>query len=301
MTVDDAGLRAIRPPPAVADFAAFWSATRAEAAAVAPDIELSDRVGEHRGHGVRIVRFTVLGGHRTGAWLLEPREPPARALVVGHGYGGRTAPDAAIAPRDAVVLLPCAPGFGLSRAADLPGSAERHVLHGIGARATYLIRACVAQLWAAADVLQALHPVATARLQYHGTSFGGGLGALALPWDARFRAAWLDLPTFGHQPLRLCTPCLGSGEAVRAWHGRHPEAADVLAYYDAAVAATRIAVPVVCSPARVDEVVPPAGQWAVANALPQGRIVPRSIGHGAGPDGVADWRAILHAVRELPW
>ena len=50
---------------------------------------------------------------------------------------------------------------------------------------------------------------------YLGISFGGGIGALALPWDERFHRAHLNVPSFGHHPLRLGMPCVGSGEAVR--------------------------------------------------------------------------------------
>ena len=71
-------------------------------------------------------------------------------------------------------------------------------------------------------------------------SFGGGVGALALPWDDRFGAAHLNLPSFGHYPLRLTMPCIGSGEAVRRYHAEHPDVLDVLRYFDAATAATRI-------------------------------------------------------------
>ena len=48
--------------------------------------------------------------------------------------------------------------------------------------------------------------MAARRLDYMGISFGGGIGALALPWDERFHRAHLNVPSFGHHPLRLTLP-----------------------------------------------------------------------------------------------
>jgi cephalosporin-C deacetylase len=146
-------------------------------------------------------------------------------------------------------------------------NAAEHVVFGIVSRQTYILRACVASLWQAATVLSKLHPAVATNLNYSGESFGGGLGALMLPWDERFRRAHLVVPTFGHHPLRLQCPCAGSGEAVRQLYARQPGILDVLRYYDAAVAAQRITIPTLCMPALFDPAVPPPGQFAVANAL----------------------------------
>ena len=107
--------------------------------------------------------------------------------------------------------------------------------------------------------------------------FGGGLGALALPYDPRFKKAHLRVPTFGHHPLRLQCPCNGSGESVRRHHAQHPEVRNVLQYYDAATAASRIAIPTIGAPALFDPAVPPPGQFAVCNALSDMHIL--SAGH----------------------
>ncbi len=114
---------------------------------------------------------------------------------------------------------------------------------------------------------------------YGGGSFGGGLGALALPWDNRYVKAHLGVPTFGHHPIRLQCPCVGSGEAVRVYQQKHPEVVDVLAFYDAATAAARIRIPVLISPALFDPAVPPPGQFAVANAIPDHELFILSAGH----------------------
>jgi cephalosporin-C deacetylase len=289
-------LLAIGVPPEPADFADFWTATAAEAATVplrleqrplaigGPELEASE------------IRFDAWGGQRIGAWLVRPRgRAPRYGLVVGHGYGGRSVCPLG-GPQEHAALYPCAPGFHLSARSDLPGDSDRHVVHGIASRETYLIRACVASLWAAASALLALCPEADGRLGYSGGSFGGGLGALALPWDRRFRLAQLVVPTFGHHPLRVQSPCVGSGESVRRWRAAHPEVDQVLPYFDAAIAARRVGIPTLVAPALFDPAVPPPGQFAVANALPDKQLHILSAGHFAYPAQAAEDRALAAAT-----
>ena len=292
---DLARLRAVTPPPAVAGFADFWRATYAAARAVPLELERSAIASPSADHDAFIVRFTGLGGHRQGAWLLLPRDGKvSRGWVIGHGYGGREGME--LVPAGVAAIMPCAPGFHLSAAPGVPDISSTHVVHGITSKDTYLIRFCVAGLWAAVTALNELCPATVGRTVYKGGSFGGGLGALAIPWDARITAGWLDVPTFGHHPLRLACPCTGSGEAVRTWHAVHPEVEQVLAFYDAAVAATFIRVPLLVTPAAFDPAVPPPGQFAVANAVPGARVRPREYGHFAWPGENAEW-----AMTEREW
>ena len=88
-----------------------------------------------------------------------------------------------------------------------------------------------------------------------------------LPWDRRFKRAHLSVPTFGHHPLRLQWPCTGSGESTRRYVQQHPEALEVLRYYDAATAATLVEIPTLTHAALFDPAVIPPGQFAVANSL----------------------------------
>ena len=150
----------------------------------------------------------------------------------------------------------------------IPREAFGHVLHGIGSREKYVHGACAADLlWCAASALVERCPAVADNLQYHGGSFGGGIGALALPWDPRIRRTFLDVPSFGNHPLRVQLPCVGSGAAVRRHYLAHPEVMNVLQYFDAATAARHTRIPVCVAAARFDPAVPPPGQFAVANAL----------------------------------
>jgi cephalosporin-C deacetylase len=54
---------------------------------------------------------------------------------------------------------------------------------------------------------------------------------------------------------------------------------------------------VLCAPALFDPAVPPPGQWAVANALPRGEIVPLTAGHFANPYGNREQRRLREVLR----
>ncbi|MYX72030.1 acetylxylan esterase [Streptomyces sp. SID3915] len=261
-------------PTAPGDFAEFWAARYAEARAVDTAPEIGPAEGERDGVRLHGVSFTSMGGARLGGWLALPVDGPAEhGFVIGHGYGGREAaePDLPLPLPRAAAILPCVRGMGSrSSLPGIPGDADAHVLHGIASRDTYVIGDCAADLWCAASALGELlpHLGGAGRLGYLGESFGGGLGALALPWDERFGAAQLTVPTFGNHPLRLTLPCTGSGESVRAYHRGHPGVTDVLRYFDAATAAARLELPTLVAAALFDPAVPPPGQFAVHNALP---------------------------------
>ena len=221
-------------------------------------------------------------------------------FVTGHGYGGRSEPEYALLAENAAAIFPCAPGLGLSAADHLPDSAQSHVVHGLDSRDDYLIRPCVSAIWSAATLLLDLFPDIRSRLFFTGGSFGGGLGALALPWDRRFTRGFLKVPTFGNHPLRVVCPCEGSGKAVAEYVGRDPGAMTTLAYYDAATAASRIEIPIFGAPALFDPKVPPSGQFAVTNALPQNRQIRiLQAGHFSYPDQAQEDADIREAL--LTW
>ncbi|MFJ5290100.1 acetylxylan esterase [Streptomyces sp. NPDC088348] len=317
-TLDD--LLHVGAPAAPEDFDAFWRAGYASALRVDPAPETGPLEEERDGVRIFAVSYTSVGGVRIGGRLVLPAEGPVEhGFVIGHGYGGRDAagPDVPLPLPHSAALLPCVRGMGdRSLLPGIPGTADAHVLHGIGSRESYVIGACVADLWCAASALLALVPELDRRggpgpgsgpvpgpgprLGYLGESFGGGLGALALPWDARFAAGQLTVPTFGNHPLRLTLPCAGSGESVRAYHRAHPGVTDVLRYFDAATAATRVRVPVLVAAALFDPAVPPPGQFAVFNGLAgEGELRVLSAGHFEHPGTESEVRELALARREF--
>jgi len=265
---DEAALRLIDAPPAPTDFEFFWKETHALAKAIPPRptrrlIRESSRMKIYE---VEFDAWDITHPIRIGGWMTVPGDGKiASGLVVGHGYGGRTGPELTPLIAGAAAIYPCARGFNRSAQPGFPNIADQHVLHGIHSRETYIHRGCIVDLWAAAWALQELEPATAHWLCYAGQSFGGGIGAMALPWESTFKRAFLDVPSFGNHPLRLTLPCVGSGESVRKNGGaRH---LPVLQYFDAATAAAHMRIPVMVAAALFDPAVPPPGQFAVFNCL----------------------------------
>lgn len=267
---DEALLRAVGCPIVPDDFAEFWHETyrRAKQVPPRPTRRLLRQGMRFKLYEIEFDAWDCPGGGviRLGGWMTLPTTAAIDCgIVVGHGYGGREGPDLSPLIPSAAVIYPCARGFNRSARADIPAVADQHVLHGIESRETYIHRGCVIDLWAAAWAMKELEPLATKHLTYSGASFGGGIGALAVPWEPLYCRAFFDFPSFGNHPLRLTMPCVGSGEAVRQSGGeRHMP---VLQYFDAATAAAPTRVPVMVAPALFDPAVPPPGQFSIFNCL----------------------------------
>ncbi|MCA8932675.1 MAG: acetylxylan esterase, partial [Rhodospirillaceae bacterium] len=294
-----AELLAVEPPAAPDDLAAFWRGHYDAATRIDPKPRVQRSAFRHPDWQALDLRYTSTDGVPIGGWLLLPRDGPVeRALVVGHGYGGREEPDTHL-PVDATALLfPCF--RGLSRSARPPISQDPnwHVLHDIDRRERYVLRGCVEDLWLAVSVLLALFPWVEGRIGYAGISFGGGIGGLALAWDTRIARGHLSLPTFGHHPLRVTLPTTGSGEAVRRYHAANPDVLDTLAYYDAAAAARHITRPMHIAAACFDPAVPPPGQFAIYNAVAgRKQLFTFSAGHFDYPAAQQEERVLLSQLR----
>jgi cephalosporin-C deacetylase len=254
----------VEPPTA---FAELWSSWYRDALRVDPDPRRTS-LGMSGGREVFEVDHVVSGGLRLRGWFATTVDglEPTCGIVHGHGYGGREAPDVDRVPDDAVVFFPLARGQGvLNAGVGAPTPDDGHVLFGIESVDAYVLGRCAVDLWHAASALRAI--AGDLPLYYVGESFGGGIGALALPWDDRLVGATLIVPSFGQYDVRLGLTCEGSGEKVRRYVEEHPEARDVLRFVDASTAAGFVRVPVRVECALLDRHVPPPGQFAVANAV----------------------------------
>jgi cephalosporin-C deacetylase len=275
-------------PEGPADLVSFWHQTYDEAMQVPLRTTLRPIENPSDEFELFEIEFDSLGGVRIGGWMTLPRDRASieRGIVVSHGYGGRMDPPGAIPGPPAAAIFPCARGLGAR--SYLPGvsvKGDEHVVVGIESRDTYILRGCAADIWCAASALIEQVPEIASRLQYTGSSFGGGQGGLALAWDPRFVKAHLGVPTFGNHPLRVTLPCKGSGAGVKQYYEDHPEVLDVLQYFDAATNARHTHIPVQCECALFDPSVPPPGQFAVFNALagPKELLV-RPASHFACPE-----------------
>ncbi|HYF49707.1 MAG TPA: acetylxylan esterase [Planctomycetota bacterium] len=286
----------IQPPAPPEDFERFWRSTY-EAALNVP-LNIQRRKIDHASarYDVFEIEWDSLDRFRVGAWLTVPTSGIIRAgFVCGHGYGSRTGPDLALPVADAVGIFPCGRGFSRSAAPGLPDNSSQHVVHGIESRETYIHRGCAADFWTAGSVLLELFPSIRGRLFYRGGSFGGGIGALSIPWDKRFVRAHLGVPSFGNHPLRVTLPCVGSGESVRQRYIKQPAVMDVLKYFDAATAAAFFEIPVLVDCAVFDPAVPPPGQFCVYNAIKSEKeLFVLEAAHFEGPnaarENVALWK-----------
>lgn len=288
-------LLAIEPPPEPDDFVAFWQARHARALALQPNPRLRVSGLAHPGFRVHDLEYQSTDGVVIRGWLLTPLLGPARrALVLGHGYGGIEEPPLELPRADAVYLVPCFRGLGLSRCPPFSADPDWHVLHDIQDRDRYVLGGCVDDVWTGVSALLLCHPELEGHVGYAGISLGGGIGAMAMAWDGRIARGHLEVPTFGHQPLRLELPSVGSGESVRRFvreQGRVPAA---LRYYDAALAARHIRQPTHIAAALFDPAVPPPGQFAIHNALPgDRRLFLLAAGHFDHPDRQRQQRELL--------
>jgi len=278
-------------------FVDFWQSSYQEARAIPTRITKRAIPSPRPQWELYEIEFDSLSGVRIGGWLTVPKGVSVRrGLVYGHGYGGRDAADFYPPGPPAVCIFPCARGFDRSAHPRIPNTGGAHVLHGIEKKENYSHRGSAADIWCAANALLELFPEAGAQLDYIGCSFGGGIGALSIPWDSRFHQTYLDVPSFGNHPVRLTIPCAGSGEAVRLLHEKKPEIAKVLSYFDAASSARHFTIPVFVSAALSDPVVPPEGQFAVYKAIPgKKELYVRTIGH---PDDPRESAAIFKRLHQ---
>jgi cephalosporin-C deacetylase len=295
-------LRAVEPPKAVDGFDDFWSARYIRMLDVDPQPRLTESPLRHARWRIFDLTYRSSGGFLIGGWFLLPKRGEVkRGLVVGHGYGGRDAPNLDVPVEETAVLFPCFRGMSRSARPPISSDPSFHVLHDIDKPDRYIIGGCVEDLWVAVTVLSQLYPRVEGRVGYSGISFGGGIGGLAVPYDRRIDRAHLSLPTFGHQELRLKLPSIGSAQAVQRYQAQHGNALATLRLHDAAVAASRSAVPMLLSVAQFDPAVAPPCQFAIANAVPSecNEIFILDAGHFDYPGSASQDRLLTDTLRRF--
>ncbi|MEI7995271.1 MAG: acetylxylan esterase [Methylococcaceae bacterium] len=264
-------LLAVKTPKEPKDFDSFWQHRYQKALTVNPQPSTKILSADKLGWRVFEITYTSTDNFSIRGWLMVPISGVIkRGFIIGHGYGGRDGPDFHLPFKDAALLFPCFRGLGLSAHPPISSEPNWHVLHDINQRDRYILGGCVEDVWLAVSAMLALFPHLAEHLGYLGISFGGGVGALALAWESRISKGHLNMPTFGHQPLRLRLPSNGSAQSVQEYYRTHKkQTLKVLRYYDAALAAKRITLPMHCACAKFDPSVAPLGQFAIYNALPR--------------------------------
>jgi cephalosporin-C deacetylase len=292
----EADLLAVGWPDPPDGYEAFWRDRYRRALAVDPRPRVWAAGIDHADWRVLRIDFTSTGDFAIGGWLLLPRRgAPVRGVVIGHGYGGRGGPDLPPPAEDAAVLFPCFRGMSLSAHPAIPANSDWHVLYDIDKRDGYILGGCVEDLWLSVTALLSLYPWLDGHVGYAGTSFGGGIGAMAVPWDPRIARAALTVPTFGNHPLRMTFDSVGSLASVRAFRDRHGDPMGTLAFYDAATAARYIRVPTLIAAALFDPAVPPPGQFSIYNAIPDRKeLFTLEAGHFEYPERIRQEADLFH-------
>ena len=257
----------VEPPAEPDDYCDFWQKKYQAVLASPTLLTRTASALTHADYCVEDVAFVSSNQTKIGGWLLTPkRGAVTKGVIVGHGYGGRDAPDFNLPFTNAAVLFLCFYGLSRSRCAGVSDNPAFHVLHNIDDRDRYILRNCVQDIWFGASALIQAFPQIAGHLAYSGISFGGGVGAMAVAWDNRFQRAALNVPSFGNQALRLSLPTTGSGAAVQVYYRYHRNLMATLQYYDAALAAKYINQELHLALAVFDPVVAPPGQFAIHNA-----------------------------------
>lgn len=295
------GLLAVQPPAEPPGFAEFWRRRYRRALRVDPRPRLAASGLARPGFVVSDLSYVSTDDFPIRGWLLVPEhEAPARGFVVGHGYGGIEQPDFDLPCADAAYLVLCFRGLCRSRRAPISDDPVWHVLHDIHLRDRYILGGCVEDIWTGVSALLRLYPPLAGRLGYMGISFGGGVGAIALAWEPRIARGHLNVPSFGHQPLRLALPTSGSADSVQRFEREHGHVLETLAFYDAAVAARHIDQPMHLALARFDPSVAPPGQFAVHNGLRgDKRLFVLDAGHFDYPGRAEQERQLLSELTEF--
>ena len=263
-------LLAVKTPKEPKDFDCFWQLRYQKALTLDPQPHTRIINEDKLGWRLFEISYTSTDNFPIHGWLMVPTSGVInRGFIVGHGYSGRNEPDYHLPFKDAALLFPCFRGLSLSAQPTISSEPYWHVLHTINRKDNYILGGCVDDLWLAVSTMLSLFPQLSGHLGYLGISFGGGIGTLALAWESRISKGHLNVPTFGHQPLRLRLATNGSAKSVQEYYKSHKkQTVDILRYYDAALAAKRITQPMHCACAIFDPCVAPAGQFAIYNALP---------------------------------
>lgn len=277
-TLDE--LLAIKSSPEPEGFADFWRAHYKRVMAKKLEYTVEGELWSKKpGEKIYKVRAVNYDGVEIVIFIARP-ENSAGGLVLGQGYGNVATAD--YSEFGLTLAKACVRGLGFSQCKDIPWDVTYHVLHGIGSRETYILLGVIADQWLTASVLLDMFPDCKGNLNYTGGSMGGGMGALLLPWDNRFKAGFLGVPTFGDR-IRFDYQSTGSGESCRKYVLEHPEALEVLDWFDASNSARYINIPVGVAPACFDPCVAPVGQFSVANSIPEQykTVFIRETGHYA--------------------
>ncbi len=228
------------------------------------------------------VSFTACDGFRIGMWICRP-DVSRGGMIIAHGYGNPATPAISENP-GLTTAMPCVPGLGLSQCEEIPWQSGQHAAYGFDDPEKYVLIAGVRNLWTAVSIMIDMFPDVKDNIVCSGGSLGGAMGALCTAWDHRIKAVELNVPTLGGRIMLQYPGSEGDPSHTRATMAKSSETGmRVFDLCSASAAASFIRVPALLTPALCDTNVPPPGQFAVANSVPEEyRILRiREVGHHA--------------------
>ena len=283
-------VQATRPPLSRPDdFFEFWAETRALLVRTPPNPRLGMAVTTSDGNRITPIRFASLGGCDIQGFFIASegaggggRRP---LIVTTHGYNSHCNPvlDARhVTACGADLLCFDVRGFGLSRTACAVDPAG-YVLTGMTDPRTSILRGAVCDYVRAAEV-GALLQAGAGGMVFHGRSFGGALAIMAQVVAPRADYLVAAVPTFGWTDGRRRLATDGSMREVNDYLERQPgeEVAVLrtLAYFDTVNFADRIGCDALVGVGMLDDVVPPATVYAIANHMaPRPQVMELPVSH----------------------
>ena len=287
---DSTTVQATRPPlTRPADFFAFWAETHDLLARTPPDPRLGMAVTTSDGNRITPIRFASLGGGDIQGFFIASegaggggRRP---LIVTTHGYNSHCNPvlDARhVTACGADLLCFDVRGFGLSRAACEVDS-RGYILTGLSDPRTSILRGAVCDYVRAAEV-GVLLKAGGGGTVFHGRSFGGALAIMAQAVKPSADYVVAAVPTFGWTDGRRRLATAGSIREVND-HLQHRPADEAamlrtLAYFDTVNFADRIGCDTLVGVGMLDDVVPPATVYAIANHMaPRPQVMELPVSH----------------------
>ena len=293
-------LLAIRGEEPVQGFEEFWRKQYERAVNCKLDYTVEGEVwSPYSNIKIYRVSFISCDGFKIGMWVSRPEKSCGGHINI-HGYTNEIRPHA---PQDLSLstAVPCVPGLGISMCKEVPWQLQYHAAYGFEDPEKYVIISGVRNIWMSISILIDMFPDVKDNITCSGGSLGGAMGALSVPWDARIKAAELSVPTLGG---RIMMEYLGKPtdpSYVRAMKAQESESnMRTFDLCNAASAARYIRVPVLVTPAICDNNVPPPGQFAVANSIPEEcRILRiREVGHAAPSPKDVEMEKELQEIRK---
>ena len=300
ISFSEAELLKIKGDRPIAGFQEFWQKQYAAARAWKCVYQVEDELWSPEPEcKIYKIRFTSVDGCSIGMWLARPVESTGGRLFA-HGYGNPATPPT-VEKIDRTIAFPCVRGLGISQCKDIPWQVGAHSLHNCEDPENYVITGGVRDLWIALTIMIDMFPDTAKNIVCRGSSLGGAMGTMAIPWDERIHYGDLNVPTLGgrillNHPLPEGTP----GESRRNKALENENFMHTIDLCNASAAAQFIRVPTLITPALSDATVPPPGQFAVANSIPEEyRIMRiREVGHGKATEADLAMEAELKELRK---